>query len=60
MSQYLAESDIEEAAIAWLRELEPYQYRHGSDIKRPLNKAVLEEAFAAFLRRRYPPRCWPR
>ncbi|RDV16533.1 type I restriction endonuclease subunit R [Pontibacter diazotrophicus] len=54
MSQYLAESDIEEAAIAWLRELEPYQYKNGSEIKRPLNKAVLEDVFEAFLQRSYP------
>ena len=54
MSRYLAESDIEEAAIAWLSEILPYQYRHGSDIKHPPNKAVLEEHFQAFLQRRYP------
>ena len=54
MSRYLAESDIEEAAISWLSEIAPYQYRHGSEIKRPLNKAVLEDRFEAFLQRRYP------
>jgi type I restriction enzyme, R subunit len=54
MSQYLAESDIEEAAIEWLRELDPYTYKHGSELKRPLNKAVLEDVFEAFLQRRYP------
>jgi type I restriction enzyme R subunit len=54
MSRYLAESDIEEAAIAWLSEIPPYQYRHGSELQRPLNKAVLESHFEAFLRRRYP------
>jgi type I restriction enzyme R subunit len=53
MSQYLAESDIEEAAIGWLREIPLYQYRHGADIKRPHNKAVLEDRFAAFLQERY-------
>ena len=53
MSPYLAESDIEEAAIAWLRELEPYQYKNGSEVKRPLNKVVLEDVFEAFLLRRY-------
>ena len=54
MSRYLAESDIEEAAIAWLSEIPPYQYRNGSEIKRPLNKAVLEDHFEAFLQRRHP------
>jgi type I restriction enzyme R subunit len=54
MSQYLAESDIEEAAIAWLREQEPYTYKHGSELKRDQSKAVLEDVFEAFLQRRYP------
>ncbi|WP_266204144.1 type I restriction endonuclease subunit R [Pontibacter kalidii] len=54
MSQYLAEEAIEQAAIAWLRELEPYTYQHGSEIKRDLSKAVLEDVFGAFLQRRYP------
>ncbi|WP_237717783.1 type I restriction endonuclease subunit R [Pontibacter sp. BAB1700] len=54
MSQYLAESDIEAAAIDWLREQEPYTYQHGSEIKRDLSKAVLEDVFEAFLQRRYP------
>ncbi|RAU81873.1 type I restriction endonuclease subunit R [Pontibacter arcticus] len=54
MSQYLAEEAIEQAAIAWLRELEPYTYQHGSDIKRDLSKAVLEDVFEQFLQRRYP------
>ncbi len=54
MSQYLAESDIEAAAIDWLRGQEPYTYQHGSEIKRDLSKAVLEDVFGAFLQRRYP------
>ncbi|EMR01866.1 type I restriction endonuclease subunit R [Cesiribacter andamanensis] len=54
MKPYLAESDIEEAAIGWLLEIPGYQYQHGSEIKRPPNKAVLEDRFAAFLHRRYP------
>lgn len=54
MSKYLAESDIEETAISWLSEIKPYQYRHGSEIPRPLNKAVLEDHFEAFLQRQYP------
>ncbi|WP_017733754.1 type I restriction endonuclease subunit R [Nafulsella turpanensis] len=53
MSRYLAESDIEEAAIAWLSEIPHYHYRHGAEIQRPLNKAVLEDQFEAFLQRRY-------
>ncbi|AKD03294.1 type I restriction endonuclease subunit R [Pontibacter korlensis] len=54
MSQYLAEEAIEQAAIAWLREQEHYTYKHGSEIKRDLSKAVLEDVFEAFLQRRYP------
>ncbi|TXK52140.1 type I restriction endonuclease subunit R [Pontibacter qinzhouensis] len=54
MSQYLAEEAIEQAAIAWLREQEPYTYQHGSEIKRDLSKAVLEDVFEDFLQRRYP------
>jgi type I restriction enzyme, R subunit len=54
MSQYLAESDIEEAAIAWLLEQAPYTYQHGAEIKRDQSRVVLENAFAAYLQRRYP------
>lgn len=54
MSQYLAEEAIEQAAIAWLREQEPYTYQHGSELKRDQSKAVLEDVFGAFLQRRYP------
>ncbi|WP_299986463.1 type I restriction endonuclease subunit R [uncultured Pontibacter sp.] len=54
MSQYLAEEAIEQAAIEWLREQEPYTYQHGSEIKRDLSKAVLEDVFEQFLLRRYP------
>ncbi|MDO6391874.1 type I restriction endonuclease subunit R [Pontibacter sp. BT731] len=54
MSQYLAEEAIEQAAIDWLREQEPYTYQHGSEIKRDLSKVVLEDVFEAFLQRRYP------
>jgi type I restriction enzyme, R subunit len=53
MPRYLAESDIEEAAIEWLQEIEPYHYKHGEEIHRPLNKAVLENIFAAFLQNKY-------
>jgi type I restriction enzyme R subunit len=53
MPRYLAESDIEEAAIEWLEEIEPYHYKHGEDIHRPLNKAVLENVFEAFLQKKY-------
>ncbi|MFD2515826.1 type I restriction endonuclease subunit R [Pontibacter locisalis] len=54
MSQYLAEEAIEQAAIAWLREQEPYTYQHGSELKRDQSKAVLEDVFEQFLQRRYP------
>jgi type I restriction enzyme, R subunit len=53
MSRYLAESDIEEAAIEWLQEIEPYHYKHGEELHRPLNKAVLEKIFEAFLKEKY-------
>jgi type I restriction enzyme R subunit len=54
MKKYLAEEDIEAAAIDWLLELPHYQYQHGSEIKRPFSKAILEDRFEAFLARRYP------
>ncbi|MBS1615867.1 MAG: type I restriction endonuclease subunit R [Bacteroidetes bacterium] len=57
--KYLAESDIEEAAIEWLKDIEPYHYSKGEDIQRPYHKVVLEDVFNAFLQRRYnhvPPR----
>ena len=53
MSQYLAESDIETAAIDWLKESSLYQYQYGPDIPRPLNKAVLEDKFGQYLTKRY-------
>jgi type I restriction enzyme, R subunit len=53
MPRYLAESDIEEAAIEWLQEIEPYHYKHGEEIHRPLNKAVLENIFQSFLQNKY-------
>ena len=54
MKRYLAESHIEEAAIEWLKQIKPYHYKHGEDIHRRLNKAVLENLFAAFLQNKYP------
>jgi type I restriction enzyme R subunit len=51
--KYLAESDVEEAAIEWLSALPHMQYMHGSDIERPHKKAVLEDRFAAYLQNRY-------
>ncbi|WP_233219278.1 type I restriction endonuclease subunit R [Adhaeribacter arboris] len=53
MSRYLAESDIETAAIDWLKESKQYQYQYGPDIPRPLNKAVLEDKFGLYLAQRY-------
>jgi type I restriction enzyme R subunit len=53
MPKYLAESDIEEAAIEWLTEIAQYHYQHGENIQRPLNKAVLEAIFENFLREKY-------
>lgn len=54
MSRYLAESNIEEAAIEWLTAINGYSYTHGADIHRPLSKVVLEDQFDAFLQKRYP------
>src|SRR6266487_4939254 len=51
--KYLAESDIEEAAIEWLLQLKPYHYVHGEDIHRSRKKAVLEDVFESFLRETY-------
>src|SRR3990172_5774284 len=49
----LTESDLEEAAIEWFREL-GYGYTHGSEIERPLKKVVLESRLRAFLSNTYP------
>jgi type I restriction enzyme R subunit len=51
--KYLAESDIEEAAIEWLLQLKPYRYMHGEDIHRNRKKAVLEDRFENFLQQSY-------
>lgn len=51
--KYLAESDIEEAAIEWLQALPHVQYAYGPDLHRPLRRAVLEDRFAAYLQKRY-------
>jgi type I restriction enzyme, R subunit len=53
MHKYLAESDIETAAIEWLLEDKRFQYHHGQDIHRNLKKTVLEEVFANYLNKRY-------
>jgi type I restriction enzyme, R subunit len=37
-NKYLAETDIEIAAIDWLLVQPPYRYLHGSDIKRDYKK----------------------
>ncbi len=58
--KYLAESDIEEAAIEWLLQLKPYHYIHGEDIHRSRRKAVLEDVFEKFLHDSYkhvPAKC---
>ncbi len=54
MSRYLAESDIEIAAIELLKAIPPYHYTHGQDLHRPLSKVVLEDVFDQYLRKRYP------
>jgi len=57
--QYLAESDIEEAAIDWLRKVPQMQYAYGPDVHRSLKRAILEDRFAQYLKDRYkhlPPR----
>ncbi len=51
--KFLAESDIEEAAIEWLLQLKPYHYKHGEDIIRNHKKAVLEDVFENFLHQTY-------
>ncbi|MBL7710226.1 MAG: type I restriction endonuclease subunit R [Chitinophagaceae bacterium] len=53
MSKYLAESDIEIAAIEWLLEDKRFQYHYGPDIHRSHKKAVIEEVFANYLQERY-------
>lgn len=53
MSKYLAESDIETAAIEWLLEDQRFQYHYGPDIHRSHKKAVIEEVFANYLQERY-------
>src|SRR5690242_1783037 len=50
---FLAESDIEEAAIEWLLKLEPYRYKHGEEIIRNHKKAILEDKFESFLQKNY-------
>lgn len=54
MNRYLAESDIETAAIEWLLEDKRFKYSHGQDIHRSRKKTVLEDVFASFLQRKYP------
>jgi type I restriction enzyme R subunit len=54
MNRYLAESDIETAAIEWLLEDHRFHYLHGQDIHRPHKRSVLEDRFAAYLKSSYP------
>lgn len=53
MRKHLAESDIEEAAIEWLQDIQPYHYQYGEDIHRPRNKVLLEDRLQAFLQKKY-------
>jgi type I restriction enzyme R subunit len=53
MSKYLAESDIETAAIEWLLEDKRFLYHYGPDIHRSHKKAVIEKVFANYLKERY-------
>ena len=53
MNKYLAETDIETAAIEWLLEDKRFQYHYGPDIHRSHKKAVLENVFANYLKERY-------
>ena len=53
MHKYLAESDIETAAIEWLLQDKRFQYHHGQDIPRNLKKTILEDIFANYLSTRY-------
>lgn len=53
MHKYLAESDIETAAIEWLLLDKRFQYHHGQDIHRNLKKTVLEDVFTNYLNTRY-------
>ncbi|MCF8227863.1 MAG: type I restriction endonuclease subunit R [Bacteroidales bacterium] len=53
MHNKLIESDVENAAIDWLKE-QGYRYVHGSEIERPLNKVVLEKDLMHFIAKSYP------
>jgi type I restriction enzyme R subunit len=53
MHKYLAESDIETAAIEWLLEDKRFQYHYGPDIHRSYKKAVLEQVFVNYINERY-------
>jgi hypothetical protein len=53
MGKYLAESDIETAAIEWLLEDKRFRYHYGPDIHRSHKKAVLENVFSNYLKERY-------
>ena len=53
MSKYLAESDIETAAIEWLLEDKRFRYHYGPEIHRSHKKAVIEEVFTNYLKERY-------
>src|SRR5437762_1664779 len=52
MNNYLVESDIEIAAIDWLKQA-GWRYMEGAEVHRPLKKVVLEELLEKFLRTKY-------
>lgn len=53
MNNYLVESDIELAAIEWLRQA-GWRYMEGAEVHRSLKKVVLEQLLENFLRKKYP------
>ncbi len=50
---YLIESDVELAAIDWLKE-QGYTHLFGADIHRNFKKVVLEDPLKYFLKKQYP------
>ena len=52
MTNYLVESNIEQAAIEWLQDA-GWRYIHGTEIHRPLKKVVLEQVLKDFLQNKY-------
>jgi type I restriction enzyme R subunit len=50
---YLVESDVEYAAIEWLKGIE-YRFLEGAEIHRNFKKVVLEDHLMYFLKKKYP------